>query len=119
MPTYIITNTETNQSFEKFCTWNELETFLSENPNFKKELSAPNFVSGIEGKTFKEDAGFRENMQRIAEAHPNSALAEKYGNNRTGKSQRTFDVVKKHTSVGQAHNLPETAKEYKDGQLIK
>ena len=98
---------------------NELETFLEENPHFKKELTTPNFISGIEGKTFKVDNGFKENMQRIAEAHPNSALAEKYGNNRTGKSQRTFDVVKKHTSVGQAHNLPEAAKEYKDGQLIK
>ena len=119
MPTYIITNTETNQSFEKFCTWNELETFLSENPNFKKELSAPNFVSGIEGKTLKVDGGFKENMQRIAEAHPNSAMAEKYGNNRSNKSQRTFDAVKKHTSLGQAHNLPEIAKEYKDGQSVK
>ena len=55
MPTYTITNIETNETFEKFCTWNELEIFLDENPNFKKELSTPNFISGIEGKTFKVD----------------------------------------------------------------
>ena len=65
MPTYIITNTETNKTSEKFCTWNELETFLEENPHFKKELTTPNFISGIEGKTFKVDNGFKENMQRI------------------------------------------------------
>ena len=47
MPTYIITNTETNKTSEKFCTWNELETFLEENPHFKKELTTPNFISGI------------------------------------------------------------------------
>ena len=35
MPTYIITNTDTNETTEKFCSWNELGTFLEENPNFK------------------------------------------------------------------------------------
>ena len=119
MPTYIVTDTEKGETFEKFCSWNELEVFLKENPKYKKELSAPKIVSGIEGRTFKVDDGFKENMQRIAEAHPNSAMAEKYGNNRSNKSQRTFDAVKKHTSLGQAHNLPEIAKEYKDGQSVK
>ena len=119
MPTYTITNTETNKSFDKFCTWSELETFLEENPNLKKELSAPSFVSGIEGKTFKEDSGFRENMQRIAESHPNSALAEKYGTNRTNKDKKTFDTVKKRTSIGRAHDMNAIAKEYKPGQLVK
>ena len=118
MPTYIITNTETNKTSEKFCTWNELETFLEENPNFKKELSAPNFISGIEGKTFKVDNGFTENMQRISEAHPNSPMAEKYGTNRTNKDKKTFDTVKKRTSIGKAHNMNNIAKEYKQGQIV-
>ena len=85
MPTYIITNTDTNETTEKFCSWNELETFLEENPKFKKELTTPKIISGIEGKTHKVDNGFTENMQRISEAHPNSPMAEKYGTNRTNK----------------------------------
>ena len=51
MPTYIITDIEKKETFEKLCSWNELEIFLQDNPNFKKELSAPKIVSGIEGKT--------------------------------------------------------------------
>tara|TARA_S200000501_G_C20350512_1_gene537401 strand:+ start:230 stop:589 length:360 start_codon:yes stop_codon:yes gene_type:complete len=119
MPTYIVTNTETKESFEKFCTWSELETFLDDNPNFIKELSAPNFISGIEGKTFKVDNGFTENMQRISEAHPNSPMAEKYGTNRTNKDKKTFETVKKRTSIGKAHDMNKIVKEYKPGQLVK
>ena len=119
MPTYTITNIETNETFEKFCTWNELEIFLDENPNFKKELSTPNFISGIEGKTFKVDNGFKETMQRISEAHPNSPMAEKYGTNRTNKDKKSFDTVKKRTSIGRAHDMNAIAKEYKPGQLVK
>jgi len=119
MPTYIITNIDTNETTEKFCSWNELEIFLQENPNFKKELSTPKIVSGIEGKTHKVDDGFTENMQRISESHPNSPMAEKYGTNRTAKDKRTFDTVKKRTSVGKAHNMNNIAKEYRPGQLVK
>jgi len=88
MPTYIITNIDTNETSEKFCSWGELETFLKENPNFKKELTTPKIISGIEGKTFRVDNGFTENMQRISEAHPNSPMAEKFGTNRTNKDKK-------------------------------
>ena len=46
MPTYTITDTKNGESHEKFCSWNELESFLQENPNFKKELSTPKILSG-------------------------------------------------------------------------
>jgi len=119
MPTYIITDIKKKETFEKLCSWNELEIFLQDNPNFKKELSAPKIVSGIEGKTHKVDDGFKENMQRISEAHPNSPMAQKYGTNRTNKDKKTFDTVKKRTSVGKAHNMNNIAKEYRPGQLVK
>ena len=119
MPTYIITNIDTNETTEKFCSWNELETFLGENPKFKKELTTPKIISGIEGKTHKVDNGFTENMQRISEAHPNSPMAEKFGTNRTNKDLKTFNTVKKRTSVGKAHNLDSISKEYRQGQLVQ
>ena len=93
--------------------------FSNKNPNFKKELTTPKIISGIEGKTFRVDNGFTENMQRISESHPNSPMAEKYGTNRTNKDKKTFDAVKKRTSVGKAHNMNNIAKEYRPGQLVK
>ena len=119
MPTYVITDTEKGETFEKFCSWNELETFLEENPKFKKELTTPKIISGIEGKTHKVDNGFTENMQRISEAHPNSPMAEKFGTNRTNKDKKTFNTVKKRTSVGKSHNMNNIVKEYTPGQLVK
>ena len=76
-------------------------------------MSAPNFVSGIEGKTLKVDGGFKENMQRISEAHPNSPMAEKYGTNIVDKEHdeetdewqmvfrwfKTEELCKKHAEL--------------------
>ena len=93
--------------------------FLEENPKFKKELTTPKIISGIEGKTHKVDNGFTENMQRISEAHPNSPMAEKFGTNRTNKDKKTFNTVKKRTSIGKSHNMNNIAKEYRPGQLVK
>ena len=119
MPTYTIRNKKTQTIFEVFCKYPELQEMLEDDPDLVQMLTTPSIISGIEGKTFKEDSGFRENMQRIAESHPNSALAEKYGTNRTNKDIKTFETVKKHTSIGKAHNMNDIAKEYKTGQLIK
>ena len=118
MPTYTIRNKQFGTEKEVFCKYSELQEMLK-NDDLEHVITAPAIISGIEGKTFKEDSGFRENMQRIAESHPNSALAEKYGTNRTNKDIKTFETVKKHTSIGKAHNMNDIAKEYKTGQLIK
>ena len=98
MPTYTIRNKEFGTEKDVFCTYSELQDMLK-NKSLEHVITAPAIVSGIEGKTFKEDSGFRENMQRIAEAHPNSALAEMYGTNRTNKDIKTFAMVKLFTGI--------------------
>ena len=45
--------------------------------------------------TFKNDDGWNENLSRIAEAHPNSALANKV-KGKTAKEVKTQEVLKKH-----------------------
>ena len=45
MPTYVLTDTKTNKTFDKFCSYSNLEKYLKENPHIKKEISAPNIVS--------------------------------------------------------------------------
>ena len=41
MPTYTLVNTETGDEYEEFCSWDDLEKFLKENPKFKQKISAP------------------------------------------------------------------------------
>jgi len=96
MPTYTIENTEEDEIYDTVCSWNELQTFLSENPQYKKVITAPAIVGGIEGKTHRVDDGFKENMSRIAEAHPNSPMAERYGHGKNIAETRVRNIAKKH-----------------------
>ena len=83
-------------------------------------LTAPSIVGGIDGKTHKVDEGFKENMQRIAEGHPNSPMAQTYGSNRNHKEIKTYNAITKHAkSIGKSHDLNAISKEYKQGQLVK
>ena len=52
-----------------------------------------------EAKTQKTDSGWKENLSRIAEAHPKSALAERYGK-KTIKQSKTDQVLAKHRKRG-------------------
>lgn len=122
MPTYTLLNTETDETTETFCSWSELDSFLEENPTFKSiVLTAPALVSGVAGRSFKTDDGFKENMARISEAHPNSPLADQFGTNKDIKTSKTNAVLKKHKvkSIGKSHDLNNISKEYKSGELVK
>ena len=44
MPTYVLTNTETNETYDEFCSWSKLQTILKDNPHLKKEMTAPAIV---------------------------------------------------------------------------
>jgi len=50
------------------------------------------------GRGPKVDGGFTENMQRIAESHPGTPLADRYGSSstRSTKEIKTREVLKKH-----------------------
>ena len=47
------------------------------------------------GVNMKNDGGWKDNLSRIAEAHPTSALADRYGK-RSAKDIATKKVIKKH-----------------------
>ena len=53
-------------------------------------LSASGTVGGI-----KNDGGWKDNISRIAEAHPGSPIAQRYGKDTT-KNINTRNVLKKH-----------------------
>lgn len=96
MPTYILRNTETDEEYEEFCTWDELEKFLKENPKFQQVPSAPHIVGDhVMGVGPKNDNGWKENLARIAQGHPTSALADRYGSKST-KDIKTHGIMRKH-----------------------
>jgi hypothetical protein len=102
MPTYTLINKNTGDEFEEFCTWDELEEFLKKNTDFKQKVSAPALVGDhIGGVGPKVDGGFKENLSRIAEAHPTSALADSYGTKST-KDIKTHQVLRKHGIIKQS-----------------
>ena len=95
MPLYDFIDTNTGEQFTKMLKLAERDTYLAENPHIQTQiLSAPRMVRGT-ASTFKNDDGWNENLSRIAEAHPNSALANKV-KSKSAKEVKTQEVLKKH-----------------------
>ena len=98
MPTYNFKDTKTGQEFEEFFTMNGKDLFLEQNPDIVQLPSLFSMSASGTGDRIKNDGGWKENMSRIAEAHPGSPLAEKYGKSST-KDINTREVLKKHGVV--------------------
>ena len=97
MPSYSFKNTETGEEWEDIISISEREKFLEQNPHIQQLPSKVSIVGGY-GDRIKNDGGWKENMSRIAEAHPGSPLAEKYGKSSI-KDINTRNVLKKHGVV--------------------
>ena len=74
----------------------EMEKYLKKNKHISQVISGINIVASTGERTGKTDAGWKENLSRIAEAHPRSNLAKRYGN-KTIKQVKTEQVIKKHS----------------------
>ena len=103
MPTYTFRDTTTNETFEEIMSYSEKVEFLEEHPHIKNILAAINIVAG-EGldSRIKNDDGWNENLQRIAEAHPASDLANRYVR-KTAKEAKTENAVAKWRKQRQLH----------------
>ena len=93
MPTYNFKNTETGEEWEELFSMSEREKFLEQNPHIQQLPSLITISGGVGG--IKNDSGWGDNMSRIAEAHPGSPLAMRYGKKST-KDINTRQVLKKH-----------------------
>ena len=92
MPTYSFVNTQTNEEWEDIMSMSDKETYLNDNPHIKSIITAVNIIAGTGG--IRNDSGWTENMQRIAEAHPTSEIANNYGD-KGGKATKTRAAVDK------------------------
>jgi hypothetical protein len=96
MPLYNFRDLETGEESEVSMKISELDSFKENNPHLQQFLKgAPSFARGTSSQGFKNDDGWKENLSRIAEAHPNSALAEKVGGRSTTQA-KVSDLAKKH-----------------------
>ena len=93
MPSYSFKNNETGEEWEEFFSISGREEFLEQNPHITQLPSMVSIVSDTGG--IKNDNGWGDNMQRIAEANPGSPLARRYGKKST-KEINTRNVLKKH-----------------------
>ena len=93
MPTYTFRDKTTGDEWDEFLSFSGREERLKD-PNIEQVPCAPAFVSGVAGKTHKNDSGFNDMMSRIAAANPTSPLADKYGDKGI-KASKTREAVKK------------------------
>ena len=96
MPTYTFYNKRTKKEFTDMMSISEMEKYLSKNKHISQVIKGINIVASTGERTGKTDAGWKENLSRIAEAHPRSNLAKRYGK-KTIKQIKTDQVIKKHT----------------------
>lgn len=94
MPFYDFINLSTGEIETHSMSIKLLDDFKRDNPHLEQRLlGAPSTVSGSGG--FKNDEGWKENLARIAEAHPNSALADKQGG-RSSTKAKVAEAATKH-----------------------
>ena len=95
MPTYTFYNKRTKKEYTDLMSISEMEEYLSKNKHISQVLQPINIVAGVSGLTHKNDQGWKENMSRIAEAHPTSPLADRYGK-KSIKQIKTQQALKKN-----------------------
>ena len=93
MPIYTFYNNKTKKQFDEMMSIAEMEEYKDKNPHIVQRITGINIVSGV--GSIKQDGGWKENLSRIAEAHPKSALADRYSR-KTIKQSKTEAVLSKH-----------------------
>ena len=96
MPTYTFYNKITKKEYTDMMSISEMEEYLSKNKHVSQVIKGINIVSSVGNRTGKTDSGWKENLSRIAEAHPRSNLAKRYGK-KTIKQIKTEQTIKKHS----------------------
>ncbi len=97
MPTYQFRNTQTDEEFEVLMKISEREEYLKNNPHIQSIITAPALVSGVStsnSRSGRVPSGFNEVLSKVAEAHPTSKVAQRFGK-KSIKQVKTEQIVKK------------------------
>ena len=101
MPIYTFENTKTGKIYDDMMSIAEKETFLKKNKHIEQKITTINISSGVRGMgNMKNDGGWKDNLSRIADAHPTSPLADQH-RRRSVKEVQTANVMSKHRKRNQ------------------
>jgi hypothetical protein len=76
MPIYTFRDKNTNEVFDITLRMSDYDDYLKSNQDIERYIgSAPSVIGGVGG--IRTDNGFKEVLSKVAEAHPNSELADK------------------------------------------
>ena len=99
MPTYTFKNKKTGVIYEDFMSISDMEKIIS-NPNMELVIESVNIASGVgDNIDAKTDAGWKETLAKISEAHPDSELTKQYGKRRSHKDVKVDKIRKKHKDI--------------------
>ncbi len=101
MPTYTLRNKKTRITYEIFCKYPELQKMLENDPDLVQMLTAPAIVGDhiVKQGDGRMDGGMKETFSRIAEAHPNSPLSDRFGSGQTSAQKKVQEIGKRHGLV--------------------
>ena len=102
MPIYTFYDESSGIQWDDMMSISEKEDFLKNNQQITQVPVAVAIVGDhIMGVGPKVDGGFTERMQQIADSHPGSPLASRYGAGKTKshKEIKTRNVLKKHKVI--------------------
>jgi len=94
MPTYRFKNHKTGEVWEELMMIAEMEEFKKQKHIELLPPTQMNIVSSVGTIDSKTDNGWKENLQRIAAAHPESPLAERYGSGETNARKKAKTLLK-------------------------
>ncbi len=98
MPRYDFYDKSSKEYFDEFMTYDEKVKFLEDNPNIKSAFLQMNIIGGVT-KSQLGDSGWKDTLSKIAEKHPDSPLADRYGKKtiKQLKARRAYNKHKKRT----------------------
>ena len=97
MPTYTIRNKQFGTERDVLCSYSELQEMLKSD-DIEQVLSAPALVGDhiVKQGDGKMDGGMKEVFSKIADKHPNTPLADRFGSGGSNAHKKVVDVGKKH-----------------------
>tara|TARA_B100000508_G_C11197992_1_gene151641 strand:- start:136 stop:441 length:306 start_codon:yes stop_codon:yes gene_type:complete len=101
MPTYTFFDEDTDETFDMFLSMAQREQYLKRNRRIRQVPVAVAIAGDhIMGVGPKVDGGFNDRMEQIANSHPGSPLADRYGgSSKSHKEIKTRDTLKKHRVI--------------------
>jgi|TARA_B100001964_G_C14141036_1_gene557446 hypothetical protein len=94
MPRYTFENKKTGKQWTDMMMISEMEEYLKKNKHIRQVPVPINIVGGVAGISYREDGGWKDVKQKIAEAHPNSSFAQHH-RRRGIKEIKTDQAIKR------------------------